>query len=132
RGRDDALPRWRFGLVSASNGAGPGWSCAAGFGLGVLIAVGPWLVEKQIETGNPVYPLAYRLFDGRDWDAALDARWRRAHSPSAFDPASLAGLAFDVAFRSTWVSPLLVGLAPWALFAGGWRRRTNWLCGYVA
>ena len=117
-------------LRSPSDG-GPRWSCAAGFGLGVLIAVGPWLVKNLIETGNPVYPLAYRLFDGRDWDAALDARWREAHSSSTFSPASLADLALDVAFRSTWVSPLLVGLAPWALLAVHCRRRAIWLWCYV-
>jgi hypothetical protein len=133
RGRGDSLPRWRFGLVlrSPSDG-GPRWSCAAGFGLGVLIAVGPWLLKNLIETGNPVYPLAYRLFDGRDWDWALDARWRKAHSPSTYSVASLVDLALDVAFRSTWVSPLLVGLAPWALGARRFFRRTIWLWGYVA
>jgi len=133
RGRDDALPRWRFGLVSASNGAGPGWSCAAGFGLGVLIAVGPWLVKNLIETGNPVYPLAYRLFDGpRLGCSASIARWRRAHSPSTFAPASLAGLALEVAFRSSWVSPLLVGAGAVGPFATRWRRSTVWLWCYVA
>ena len=29
----------------------------------------PWLAKNVVDTGNPVYPLAYRVFGGRDWDA---------------------------------------------------------------
>lgn len=107
--------------------ASSGW----GFALGVLLAVGPWLVKNTIETGNPVYPLAYRLLGGRDWNAALEARWQRAHSPSTYAPSSLAALAADVAYRSFWVSPLLFGLAPLALVRRAPRRRAVWLAAYV-
>jgi hypothetical protein len=130
--RDNAVARWRFASVSPWLPPGTRrWSSVAGFGLGVMIAVGPWLAKNLFETGNPVYPLAYSLFDGRDWDAALNARWRKAHSPSTFALDSLADLALDVAFRNTWVSPLLVGLAPWALFESRWRRRVLWLWCYI-
>ncbi len=34
----------------------------------------PWLAKNVVDTGNPVYPLAYRVFGGRDWDAAREAQ----------------------------------------------------------
>ncbi|MCD6385048.1 phospholipid carrier-dependent glycosyltransferase, partial [Candidatus Sumerlaeota bacterium] len=27
----------------------------------------PWLIKNSVFTGNPVYPMFYRLFDGKDW-----------------------------------------------------------------
>jgi hypothetical protein len=48
--------------------------------------MGPWLVKNLMETGNPVYPLAYSLFGGADWDAATNIRWVRAHSAARSDP----------------------------------------------
>ncbi len=31
-------------------------------------------------TGNPTYPLLYKVFDGPKWDEVRDARFARAHS----------------------------------------------------
>ncbi len=46
------------------------------FGLGWGLIMGPWLVKNVIDTGDPVYPLGYRVFHGRDWDDAMEAKWR--------------------------------------------------------
>jgi len=108
---------------------------AAGcFALGVAVTVGPWLVKNWLETGNPVYPLLYTVFDGRDWDAALNARWRHAHSPHTFALSDLGRKFVDVTARSDWLSPLLFSLAPLALLVDGadGRRRAAWLWAYVA
>lgn len=40
---------------------------AALVGLATLVC-GPWYVRSWVYTGNPVYPYAYRLFGGADWD----------------------------------------------------------------
>jgi hypothetical protein len=43
--------------------------------VGVAIAVAlPWHLKAWWETGNPVYPLAFGLFGGAEWSAALAAR----------------------------------------------------------
>jgi hypothetical protein len=48
----------------------------------IAIAVlSPWLIKNLIFTGNPLYPLLYSLFGGRDWSALQDARWQLAHTP---------------------------------------------------
>jgi hypothetical protein len=107
------------------------WSYLAAFLVGLFVSVGPWLIRNAVETGNPVYPLAYSLFGGRDWDAVLNARWTKGHSPSTYSPASLGNLAVDVVARSKWISPLLFAFAPLALAAVGWRRRAGWLWLYV-
>ncbi len=109
----------------------PGWVLPGAFVLGTALTVGPWLVRNTIETGNPVYPLAWRVFGGRDWDAADDAKWRNGHRPPTYSLSSLAGLAIDVAARSNWDSPLLFALAPLALVAFVARKRAGWLWAYV-
>jgi hypothetical protein len=38
------------------------------FGLAGLVLVGPWYLRSALNTGNPVWPFAYHLFGGRDWD----------------------------------------------------------------
>ncbi len=40
---------------------------------GWAVVMGPWLGKNVIDTGNPVYPLANRLFHGRYWDEARKA-----------------------------------------------------------
>ncbi len=97
------------------------------FGAGVLVAVGPWLVKNAIETGNPVYPLAYSVFGGEGRDAAMDAQWRKAHGARSYGSAvelltDLVVKLTDVAANNDWHSALMFGLAPIALLAS-WRRR---------
>ena len=92
----------------------------AAFGVGVAITIGPWLLKNVVETGNPVYPLAYGLFGGRDWDAASHAKWRAGHSPKTYAVSDLAEKFIDVTAKADWLSPLLFGLAPLA-----WLRRRD-------
>ncbi|MSR59374.1 MAG: hypothetical protein EXS05_17315 [Planctomycetaceae bacterium] len=84
------------------------------FAAGVLVTVGPWLVKNTVETGNPVYPLMYTVFGGRDWDAALNEKWRAGHRPDSLWPASLVNLVWDIVVRNDWVNPLLFAFAPLA------------------
>ena len=82
---------------------------------GTALAIGPWLLKNLVATGNPVYPLAFGLFGGRDWDAASHAKWRAGHSPNTFALSDLAEKFIDVTAKADWLSPLLFGLAPLAL-----------------
>lgn len=99
---------------------------AAGFfyGTGVLMAVGPWMLKNMAETGNPVYPLLYSVFDGRDWNDELNSKWKRAHRPPERLLANWQGELDGLAVRNDWQSPLLFGLAPLALLQR--RRRSLW------
>jgi hypothetical protein len=91
----------------------------------------PWLARNVIDTGNPVYPLAYRVFGGRDWDAAREAQWANAHGPRPITAAALADSVLDVAGRSDWHSPLFAALAPLSLLRRDSRRLAWLLWGYV-
>ena len=91
------------------------------FTAGVMTSVGPWLVKNVAATGNPVYPLAVRLFGGVDRDEELDAKWRKGHAPPVYHswneklrdlPVKLA----DVTANNDWHSPLMFGFAPLSLF----------------
>lgn len=88
------------------------------FVVGVVITIGPWLLKNLVETGNPVYPLAYGLFGGRDWDATSHAKWRAGHSPNTYAISDLAEKLIDVTAKADWLSPLLFGLVPLACLRG--------------
>ncbi len=92
------------------------------FLIGTALAVGPWLLKNLVATGNPVYPLAYGLFGGLDWDAASHAKWRAGHSPNTYAISDLAEKFIDVTAKADWLSPLLFALAPLALLAVGSRQ----------
>ncbi len=97
------------------------------FGAAVLLAVGPWLVKNAVETGNPVFPLAYSVFGGEGRDAAMNAQWSKGHSAPPYLSVShwLSDLFVkltDVAANNDWHSALMFGLAPIAVLAS-WRRR---------
>ena len=92
------------------------------FVAGVAITTGPWLVKNLVFTGNPVYPLAYSIFDGRDWSPALNAKFVPAHSPHDHRVLDLGTKFIDVMADNDWSSPLLFALAPCALLAVRGRR----------
>ena len=88
------------------------------FLMGTALSVGPWLLKNLVATGNPVYPLAFGLFGGRDWDAASHAKWNAGHSPATYALSDLAEKFIDVTAKADWLSPLLFGLAPLAVLVG--------------
>ena len=98
--------------------------------LGVAACVGPWLAKNAVATGNPVYPLAVRIFGGVDRDEELDTKWRNGHAARKYKNWSerLADLPVkltDVAANNDWHSPLMFGLAPLSLFWMRGRRRNS-------
>lgn len=109
------------------------------FLLGLFLTIGPWLAKNTVETGNPVYPLLYTIFGGRDWDAELNVKWRNGHSPKQFalfgnPPEAEMSLVYsvvDVAARNDWVNSLLFACAALTLFQCDLRRRTAGLWLYT-
>jgi 4-amino-4-deoxy-L-arabinose transferase-like glycosyltransferase len=93
------------------------------FGVGVAVAVGPWLIKNLVETGNPVYPLAYSIFGGTDWTPEINARWKTGHSPPNHKLTDLTSRVADVTIRSDWMNALLFAFAPLALLASLKHRR---------
>ncbi|MCA9069087.1 MAG: hypothetical protein KDA84_09205, partial [Planctomycetaceae bacterium] len=115
------------------------WRTLGVFTLGVVVAIGPWLVKNWGETGNPVYPLAWSIFGGRDWNAELNAQWTKAHSPPHHHLSSLVvlengapGWIIDVMAINDWLSPLLYGFAPLVVWVPGFRRLSGKIWLYVA
>ncbi|MFK7818477.1 MAG: ArnT family glycosyltransferase [Planctomycetaceae bacterium] len=94
------------------------------FVAGVAIAVGPWLLKNLVETGNPVYPLAYSVFGGTDWTPEINTRWKAGHSPPNHKLTDLASRVTDVTIRSDWMSVLLFAFAPLAFLSSPGRRRS--------
>ncbi len=101
------------------------------YALGWGIVMAPWMIKNVIDTGDPVYPLGYRVFHGRYWDDAMEAKWRAAHGPHPVSWKELGNSIVDVAGRSDWQSPLYFALAPLALLRPGTRRLALGLWGYA-
>src|SRR5262249_16558788 len=117
-------------LIEACRRRRPGPLVA--YALGWAVVMGPWLVKNVIDTGDPVYPLGYRVFDGRHWDEAMGAKWGAGHSPGEVTRGECWGSGVGVGGRCDWQSPLYLALAPLALLRPGSRRMAWALWGYVA
>ena len=105
---------------------------AFGYAMGVAVIMAPWLLKNVVDTRNPVYPLAYKVFGSTHWDPARDAKWSAAHGPKAIEAVALVQSVVDVAGRSDWQSPLYAALAPLAILRRGSRRAVGWLAVYSA
>ncbi len=108
------------------------WRLVAGFVAGLALVIGPWLVKNVTDTGNPVYPLGYRVFGGRHWDPGRDAKWSAAHGPKPVEAAALVRSIVEIAGRSDWQSSLYVALVPLAFFCKTGRREIVFIAGYAA
>lgn len=89
------------------------------YSLGVALTFGPWLLKNLLQTGNPVFPLLWKVFGGRGFDSELAAKFDAGHSlpvemiksPSRWLP-DLWAHVNDVAAASDWQSGLVFGLLP--------------------
>lgn len=93
--------------------------------LSLLVAL-PWYARAYAWTGNPVWPLAYEIFGGDDWNAKMASRYNAALEE---EPVAPARIPWDATFNGrrfeSSVEPFLLGLIPLALLrptraAGTW------------
>jgi hypothetical protein len=89
----------------------------------------PWAFKAWAETGNPLFPLAFPILDGRGWDATLNARliaWQRSLGMGR-DPLHTLLLPWNAIMRGARgypffdgvLSPALLLWAPWGWVRGG-------------
>jgi hypothetical protein len=101
--------------------------------LGWSLVMSPWLIKNVNDTGDPVYPLGYRVFHGRYWDKAMEVKWQNIHGPHK--PITLREFGnslVEIAGGSDWQSPLYIALAPLALLRTRSFRMAIALWGYAA
>ena len=103
----------------------------AAFALGCALFAGPWLLRNWYWTGNPVYPLAYSIFDGTNWTKAKADAFGRAHRASDFGIATIWRYVAEIAAHSDWQTALAFTFAPVALL-GVTRSRALGLWMFVA
>jgi hypothetical protein len=87
-----------------------------------LIVAAPWYVFNLAFTGNPVYPFAYGIFGGRDWDGWRAAWYARAGTGIGWDLGALLRLPWtltlgvnDRNFYDGRVGPLILLSLPFLL-----------------
>jgi hypothetical protein len=56
------------GLAPRRGSRVPALRAASGVALIVALAAAPWWIKNLVYTGNPLFPFAYGLLGGRDWD----------------------------------------------------------------
>ncbi len=80
------------------------------FFFAVLLACGGWYIKNEYYTGNPVYPLCYKIFGDSTgtWTPEVDARWTRVHSPHGFGLTRFVKDFLNVLLTSPWNAPLTV------------------------
>jgi hypothetical protein len=86
-----------------------------GFVIGMTLFFGPWLVRNIAWTGNPVYPLAYSVFDGFNWTPEKAAKFAAGHRSTDFSLPALLRYFAEIPVHSDWQSGLVFALAPLTL-----------------
>jgi 4-amino-4-deoxy-L-arabinose transferase-like glycosyltransferase len=99
------------------------WRPLVGFALGGAIVFGPWLIRNVAWTGNPVYPLAYSVFDGFNWTPEKAAKFAAGHRSTDFSPPALFRYLAEIPVHSDWQSGLIFAFAPLPLAICLFRRR---------
>ncbi len=71
------------------------------FVLPAMLVPAPWLVKNIVHHGNPVYPAAYGLFGGPEWDRETDAFYKAKAAEKGFgkSPIDFALSPLDVTIR---------------------------------
>jgi hypothetical protein len=108
------------------------WRPAVAYVAGWTAVMAPWMAKNVIDTGNPVYPLAYGIFGGRDWTPAREMQWAGAHGPRPITAYFFRYHLIEVLGRSDWQSPLYAAFAPLAFLNRATRRAAAWLGVYLA
>ncbi|MCL4207035.1 MAG: hypothetical protein KJ000_31515 [Pirellulaceae bacterium] len=113
----------------------PRWKAPALFLLAALLAVGPWYAKNAAFTGNSFYPL---VFGGATRTPELMEQWNRAHRVPPDDlgrryTLEQAGGSFaSIAWRSRWISPLVLPLVVLAWWSDRHRRQVLQLSALIA
>ena len=100
--------------------------------LGGSLIFGPWLVKNFLDTGNPVYPLAWSILGGQDWDALMNAKWGAAHGRKPIEIRLFWANLVEMFGRSDWQSPVFLAFAPLAVLADRHSRKRLGLIALLA
>lgn len=106
------------------------WKPLAIFSMALVAGCGLWFAKNWALTGNPVYPLLYDWLDGATRTVEKNERWLRAHSPHDFSLSALADSLSAVAWKSSWLSPILAPLAALGLLVRRYRTLALVLASY--
>jgi hypothetical protein len=86
------------------------------FLVGAMAGGGAWYAKNAVLAGNPVYPLAYSLLDGKSRTPEKDAQWQKAHQVPhdeqgrQYSLSQLTGSLTRIAGRDPLASPLMAPL----------------------
>lgn len=91
------------------------WAVGCLVGLSMLVS-SPWYIKNYISTGNPFYPLFYKIFGGHNWDLARDLRFWKAHIPPEKNLQTLIQLPWYMVTRNNTASLLFIFFIPVFVF----------------
>ncbi|MCC5876308.1 MAG: hypothetical protein JJU11_08845 [Candidatus Sumerlaeia bacterium] len=126
-----------LGAVSSARGNRPPHHLAMAVLIPGLLIIGPWMIKSTVYHGNPVYPVAWGIFGGQEWNEENDALYRHQASMKGVgtDPAMFLQTPWLVtrywaSFESFNPGPhflaflpiSLVGVLLASMMRGRWRR----------
>ena len=102
-----------FVVLALRKQARKGVAAAVLVGLAAVLVLSPWLIKSAVYTGNPTYPLLYRVFGGKHWSPEQEACWAPAHAaPAGEDQPGLPARVRDLLTRGRNSDLLLVLFIP--------------------
>jgi hypothetical protein len=77
------------------------------FGMAAALVPAPWFVKSTLYHGNPVYPAAWGVFGGGEWDAPTDAFYKAKAAEKGFgrSPLDAAMAPLDLTLRWSSTGP---------------------------
>lgn len=105
--------------------------CSLLFLAGLVLTCVPWYGKNFAATGNPFFPLAYKVFGGEGLNDQHAQQWAEAHRVPRVN--GLSPYSLKAAYRSCWnvtmTSPILLPSLMVLLIGGltgAWRVRRSW------
>lgn len=74
------------------------------YGVAVLAIPAPWFLKSTIYHGNPLYPAAYGIFGGPEWDPQTDAFYKNKTKEKGFELSPVNFLASPLDVTARWSS----------------------------
>lgn len=80
------------------------------FVLAGTAVAGGWYAKNYAASGNPVFPLGYKVFGDstHTWNDSVDARWKKAHSSSDFGSKAIVESTARIFCREDFDSPFYI------------------------
>ncbi len=102
-----------------------------GIGIISLAVACPWYIKNYMATGNPFYPLLYKIFNNSNWDTVRELRFCRAHAPGDISIWNLLKTPWDMTISNNTASLVFIFFLPLFVFLRKKEKIILYLAGFA-